>query len=97
MNCTCIKDMEGKLRDFLHPKIKGHIERVECGCIGFGLTDDGMEIRLLIPFNIKADAPGYRSLKGKQMSVSASFCPFCGKSTKATDTTKQETGENNHE
>ena len=87
MNCTCLKDLEDKLRDFLQPKIKGPIERIECGIVGFGLTEAGMETRLLIPFNVKADAPGYRGQKGKQTPVSASFCPFCGTSTKKADST----------
>jgi hypothetical protein len=30
------------------------------------------------PFFVKADKPGFRSAKGKEISFFASFCPFCG-------------------
>lgn len=81
MNCTCVKDMEDKLRDFLTPKIKGPIEKIECGNIAFSITDAGMVMNVYTPFNVKADAPGYRSANGKSWPVHASFCPFCGTKT----------------
>lgn len=77
MNCNCIKEVEAKVKEFHQPKVNAPIESVRCKNISF-IFGEVSEIRIGIPFRIKADAPGYRSQKGKEMMVHVSFCPFCG-------------------
>jgi hypothetical protein len=41
----------------------------------------GVSERPYMPYGIKADKPGWRSAKGKEISMFFNFCPFCGVST----------------
>jgi hypothetical protein len=78
MNCNCIIDIEKQLKD-MHEKHLG--TQVEVECQNYGLTF-GKSVRTehITEFKVTADAKGYK--KGKLTSVFASFCPFCGKSTR---------------
>lgn len=82
MKCQCIKQMEEKVSEHLSEKIEGNIESVTCGNVGFIIVGNTMHVSLYVPFNVKADAPGYRSKSGKSMSMYVSFCPFCGESVR---------------
>lgn len=84
MNCTCVKDTERRI--VAAPFIKAKAgERVtaECQATGFAMTED-MDLRavLNIPFLVRGSGKGYNTVKGKLMPVVASYCPFCGRSTK---------------
>lgn len=78
MNCNCISELEKKVADKYAADLGKPVE-VKCtgAAIVFGKT---VSMAHKTPFIVKADAPGYR--KGKDVSFFASFCPFCGKSTK---------------
>lgn len=83
MNCNCINDIEKRLeKQFSEQLCKP--AKVECQSAGFSL---GKSLAIIhktefkIKFKITADAPGYK--RGMPLSLIASFCPFCGKSTKA--------------
>ncbi len=84
MNCNCIDKTEAKLREHFDkdPTLKGRIESVECLGTGMTLLGNSLVTTINIPFAIKADAPGFRSSKGRVTPFIASFCPFCGVSTK---------------
>ncbi len=81
MNCNCINEVEAKVKEHHQPQVKAPIDSVRCTNISWVLSGEGGTF-ISIPFSIKADAPGYRSEKGKQMMVHASYCPFCGVSAK---------------
>lgn len=84
MKCTCVNDIEKKLREHLAKAIDGAVESVECSAIQFTLPlpgDNRMGVNIAIPFVVKADAKGYRAGKGKTVTVHASHCPFCGTPT----------------
>ncbi|MCQ9615911.1 hypothetical protein L1889_03685 [Paenalcaligenes niemegkensis] len=73
--------MEATVKDFHQPEVNAPIESVRCQNIMWTFGKGGGE-HIGIPFRVKADAVGYRSAKGKEFSVKASYCPFCGVSTK---------------
>ena len=81
MNCNCIEEIEAKVKEHHQPQVKAPIDSVRCQSISWVLSGTGGTY-ISIPFGVKADAPGYRSEKGKQFMVHASYCPFCGKSAK---------------
>ena len=81
MNCNCIDELQTKIKDLMQPKIKGSIKEVRPTSLSYVMADPPYTA-LAIPFTVKADAPGYRSEKGKEVPVHASFCPFCGVSAK---------------
>lgn len=81
MQCNCIEEIEARVKEHVQPKIKVPIEAVKCQNISW-VFGNGAGTYISIPFGVKADATGYRSEKGKQFMVHASYCPFCGKPTK---------------
>jgi len=81
MNCNCVEDLQIKIKDLVHKKINAPINEVTCLGSSFVLSNPPY-MALAIPFSVRADAPGYRSQKGKLVPVHASFCPFCGVSAK---------------
>lgn len=83
MNCNCIEEIEEKIKELHQPQVKASIESVRCRNITYVLSGVGAGTYISIPFGIKADAPGYRSEKGKDFGVIVSYCPFCGKKAKA--------------
>ena len=84
MKCGCIKTVTENVRKSLEdrPELTGKITSVECNAVGIAIIGNSLLTTINIPFAIKADAPGFRSNKGKSMSMIASYCPFCGVSTK---------------
>lgn len=85
MNCGCVKRVERQLAEAPFVKAKaGENIKVSCAATGFQMTDD-MDLRLVlsIPFRVRGTGKGFTSEKGKELPVVASFCPFCGQSTKA--------------
>jgi hypothetical protein len=78
MNCNCISDIEKKLKDKFEEQLGTQVE-IECQNLGFTFGKS-MRTQHFSQFKVTADAKGYK--KGNLTSVIASFCPFCGKSTK---------------
>lgn len=82
MNCDCIKDIEGKMADFMKPKA-GADATAKVMNTALCVTKDlgHMYLALQIPFRIKGSKKPYASEKGKEMGCNASNCPFCGRTT----------------
>lgn len=78
MNCTCINDLEKKLAAKYSAEL-GTSASAECRAAGFSFGKSLMVIHKT-EFKITANAPCYK--RGKSIPVIASYCPFCGTSTK---------------
>lgn len=81
MNCDCISDIEKRLAAHMKPQAG---ETARASCAGSALFIIGGEAvsGLSIPFRVTGDKKGFTAMKGKEMPVVASFCPFCGKGAK---------------
>ncbi len=80
MNCTCVKDLESKLPAFAKA---GEGATATCEATVLGITEDlGVVMRLTLPFRITGAVKPYNKLKGHVVPFVASYCPFCGRTTK---------------
>lgn len=83
MNCTCIRDLEDKMRiEAVEkiPSLKGaDIELVEAGNTCFVDINGKLKFGLYIPVTIYHRPIGRK--KKTELKVIASFCPICGKPT----------------
>lgn len=83
MNCDCVKRVEDNLS--VHPVViqkAGEHAKATCMATAIQMTED-LQLRgsITIPFRVVGTRKGYTTLKGKEMPVTASYCPFCGTST----------------
>jgi hypothetical protein len=72
--------VEKNLAEHMTPKA-GEDAKATCDIVGFSLGSN-LAITLSIPFRVKGSKKGYTSERGKEVIVVASYCPFCGVSTK---------------
>ena len=79
MNCNCLNEMEDKVANKFADDLGVPVE-ASCQAVAFGLSENGMVLWHKTEFKVTADAKGFK--RGKLVPVMASFCPFCGKSTK---------------
>lgn len=83
MNCNCVRENEKLIAQHYAQQL-GVPATAKVKHIAWGIGgDDGVTEAAYLPYLIKADKPGYRGAKGKEVSVFFSFCPFCGKSTQS--------------
>ncbi|MNK99249.1 hypothetical protein D3C87_1196370 [compost metagenome] len=82
MNCNCITEIEGKVREHMQPQIKAPIDSVEVGNKAIVVEGGRGRMALYVPVFVKANAPRYRSQRGGEVHMHVSFCPFCGKAVK---------------
>jgi hypothetical protein len=76
MKCSCIKDNEKKIAEIYTERLGVPCD-VEAKGVAFTLgAKPGMSP--FMPFTVKADKPGFRGSKGKEISMFFSFCPWCG-------------------
>jgi hypothetical protein len=80
MNCDCVNVTEKELAKFMQQQA-GDNATATCGIVGFSLGSS-LALTLSIPFRVKGSKKGYTSERGKEVIVVASYCPFCGVSTK---------------
>lgn len=81
MNCDCVKRVETKLTTApaIAERAGADITAV-CQASAIIFTDDmSLHGAISIPFRIRGTGKGYSSAKGKDMPVTATFCPFCGR------------------
>jgi hypothetical protein len=81
MNCDCINVVEKKLAEFRKP-LAGDDAVARMENIGWMINENKAVTVINMPFRVKGSKKGYTTDKGKIDSITASFCPFCGKSTK---------------
>jgi hypothetical protein len=79
MNCDCLDFNEKKLAK--HYAKQGVINpKVSADFLGINFaTGEGV---ISLTYTVRGDNRPYNSAKGKPVSMIASFCPWCGKSTK---------------
>lgn len=80
MNCNCVRDNESRIADY-YTELLGTPATAEAKNVAF-MLDSNVREAAYLPYAIKADKPGFRGAKGKEVSMFFKFCPFCGKSTK---------------
>jgi len=81
MNCNCIKEVEEKLAEYRKP-LAGDDAVARMENIAWAINGNKVLTVINIPFRVKGSKKGYTSEKGRIETITASFCPFCGKSTK---------------
>lgn len=78
MQCKCLEEVIKNVLEMVQkPGAAGPTAKVECAgsAITFGET---LDQRVYVPFRVTADKTGYRSAKGKEIPVFATYCPWCG-------------------
>lgn len=85
MNCTCVRDNEKRIAEH-YTKQLGVAATAEVRNVAFVLGEKPGEAPYL-PYAIKADKPGYRGARGKEVSMFFTYCPFCGKKAVAEPST----------
>lgn len=86
MNCNCVKETEVAIADLMKEKLATSVE-VKSADIAFVFGGaSGMSMAFKTRFTVTAEAKGYK--RGKEVSMIASFCPFCGTSTKSKEETQ---------
>lgn len=76
MSCNCIRENEALVAKHYSNTLGVHAT-AEAKNVAFVLGGDVSE-RAYLPYAVKADKPGFRGAKGKEVSMFFSFCPFCG-------------------
>ena len=78
--CNCVRDNEARLAEH-YSKQLGIEAKAEAKNVAI-VFGKGLSERAYLPYAIKADKPGWRGAKGKEISMFFNFCPFCGTSIK---------------
>jgi hypothetical protein len=80
MNCDCVTGLEASVANHMRPQA-GDDAKAACTLTALCFGTSRVTTDLLIPFRIRGSKKGYTSDKGKETSVRASHCPFCGRAT----------------
>lgn len=79
MNCDCISRTEGSVAEKFAADL-GVAVKAECMGTGFLVRGNSLDVCINTTFKVTGNAKGYT--RGKEIKMIASFCPFCGSSTK---------------
>lgn len=79
MNCDCISKTEKAIAEKFSAEVGADI-KATCMGVGFLVRDNSLDVCINTSFKLTGNAKGYT--RGKEIKMIASFCPFCGKSTK---------------
>jgi hypothetical protein len=77
MNCNCVTEVEKQLANHMKPQA-GDDAKATCQATVFQITST-LRLMLQIPFRVKGSKKGFTSANGKEVPVTASHCPFCGR------------------
>lgn len=80
MQCDCLKRVSEKLVDHFKAEA-GDDAEAQFKHIAWDLSN-GCDTVINLPFTVKGSKKGFTSAKGKEIMMRASFCHFCGVSTK---------------
>jgi hypothetical protein len=76
MNCNCISETAKRVAELMREKAGVDAEAT---CLGQGIVFASPSYSILsIPFRVRGSKKGFTSEKGKEVTVAASYCPFCG-------------------
>ncbi|WP_331693535.1 hypothetical protein [Pandoraea sputorum] len=79
MNCDCISKTEKQVGEMFSNELRVEI-KATCSGAGFFMRGNALDTCLYTPFSLTGDIKGYK--RGREVKMVASFCPFCGESTK---------------
>ncbi|VVE79330.1 gp41 [Pandoraea sputorum] len=85
MNCDCISRTENAVAEKFSAEVGADI-KATCMGTGFLLHGSSLAVCINTTFKLTGSAKGYT--RGKEINMIASFCPFCGESTKPGETSK---------
>jgi hypothetical protein len=76
MTCNCVRENEARVAEHYSKQL------------GVPATAKALNVAMVfeptfheagyLPYSIKADKPGWRGAKGKEISMFFNYCPFCG-------------------
>jgi hypothetical protein len=76
MACNCVRENEARIAEH-YSKQLGVPAKAEAKNVAI-VFGQGMSERAFLPYAVKADKPGFKSAKGKEISMLFTFCPWCG-------------------
>lgn len=79
MNCDCISATEKRIEEKFSAEVGADI-KATCTDVGMFVRGNALDACLYTRFKLTGNAKGYQ--RGKEIKMIASFCPFCGTSTK---------------
>ncbi|WP_353191374.1 hypothetical protein [Pandoraea pnomenusa] len=82
MNCDCISVTEKRIAEKFSAELGADI-KATCMGTGFLVRDNELAVCINTRFKLTGNAKGYQ--RGKEINMIASYCPFCGKSTKPSE------------
>lgn len=79
MSCNCVNENSRKIAEYVGARLCIHPDDVTASPDGVAFTlGEKPGQRPFMPYTVRANAPGYRSQKGKQVNMFFTFCPWCG-------------------
>lgn len=76
MNCNCIDETQKQLAELMKDQAG---DDAKATCQGQGIVFGSPSYCILsIPFRVRGSKKGFTSEKGKEVTVAATYCPFCG-------------------
>ncbi|ODP35129.1 hypothetical protein [Pandoraea sp. ISTKB] len=79
MNCDCISTTEKRIEEKFSAELGADI-KATCTAAALAVRGNALETCLYTRFKLTGNAKGYT--RGKEITMIASFCPFCGEPTK---------------
>lgn len=77
MNCDCMNKYQDKIKEQYKEKLE--TDEVQVSIENWAIEMSG-RMTLSVPFRVKADKPGFKAHKGRQVQFLVNYCPFCGES-----------------
>jgi hypothetical protein len=81
MNCECLSVVKKNIAKHFKPQAGEDVEVNFENIVG-QFIGNSLVTKIGLPFRVKGSGKGFKGEKGRIELVTASFCPFCGESTK---------------